>query len=192
MNNSFIKEGKDLQEEESKNITNSIENVDKKYWDKDHIDRCISGIKNKKHKMLLQLMWMTGVRVSEAVSIKKRDIDFDNYTIQIKWQKSKKGRTRNIPLHPQLKEILDYYCGNMNQEDYLFEMGRNRAFILAKKYLGGNPHKLRHSFAVHWLRSGNRLETLSRVLGHSDIKTTMQYLQIVPQDQGKEMLNMDF
>lgn len=192
MNEPFIKEGKELKYQENKKATSYKENVDRMYWDKDYIERCIFKIKNKRHKMFLQFMWMTGVRVSEAINIRKKDIDFENHTVNIMWQKSKKGKTRNIPLHPKLKDILDYYTGNMTQEDYLFNFDRTRAYRIAKKNLGGHPHKLRHSFAVHWLRSGNRLETLSRVLGHSDIKTTMMYLQIVPQDQGKEMLNLDF
>lgn len=192
MNEPFINERTQVIESDEKDLTESQENVKKKYWDKEYIKNRISSIKNKRHKMLLQFLWMTGTRISEAVNIKKRDIDFDNHTVQIRWQKRKNEEKRNIPLHPNLVEILDFYCGNMNLDDYIFDFSRQRAHQICRKHLGGNPHKLRHSFAVQWLRSGNRLETLSRVLGHSDIRITMEYLKIVPQDQGKEMLNMEF
>ena len=60
------------------------------------------------------------------------------------------------------------------------------------KAFDDSPHRFRNSFAVHWLRCGGRLEVLSQMLGHSDIKTTMIYLKIVPVDQGKELLKVRF
>lgn len=71
-------------------------------------------------------------------------------------------------------------------------MTRQRAWQLTQKYLGGHPHQLRHSFAVNWLRSGGEIVVLHRMLGHSKVQTTMEYLKIVPTDQGKELLKIQF
>jgi len=51
---------------------------------------------------------------------------------------------------------------------------------------------LRHSFAVNWLRCGGEIDVLHRILGHSKIQTTMEYLKIVPRDQGKALMGIDF
>ncbi len=195
MEDSFKNKTTKIDDVLDKNLTIPKEDVNKgdfPYWEASTVRDRISRIQNRKHKMLLQFMWMTGCRISEAINVKRADIDFTNYTVLVKWQKSNKGNHRNIPLHPRLQEILGFYCADFNRQDYIFNITRQRAFQICKKHLDGHPHKLRHSFAVHWLRSGNRLETLSQILGHSDIKTTMVYLQIVPRDQGKELMNMEF
>ncbi len=142
--------------------------------------------------MLLQFLWMSGVRITEAVSLRKSDIDFQHYTVNVLWQKSRKYRRRIVPIHPRLRELLQYYTGSMRQEDRVFPMTRQRAWQLTQKYLGGHPHQLRHSFAVNWLRSGGEIVVLHRMLGHSKVQTTMEYLKIVPTDQGKELLKIQF
>jgi len=58
--------------------------------------------------------------------------------------------------------------------------------------MNGHPHQFRHSFAVNWLRCGGELVVLSRMLGHSNIQSTMEYLKIVPLDVGKELLKIQF
>lgn len=56
----------------------------------------------------------------------------------------------------------------------------------------GHPHQFRHSFAVNWLRNNGDIIILHRILGHTKIQTTMEYLKIVPTDQGKELLKINF
>ncbi len=163
-----------------------------KYWDKIYINEKLRLISNYKHKMLFKFLWMSGVRITEAVSLLKGGIDFDNYTMRVRWLKSRKYKQRIVPLHPVLKDILQVYTANMKADDRVFPISRQRAWVLCKKYLGGSPHQLRHSFAVNWLRSDVDIVVLHRVLGHSSIKTTMEYLNIVPIDQGKELLKIDF
>jgi len=193
-NESFIKGEVKIVDNENKNLTLSKGKVNDlpKYWEKDYINRCIQKVENHRHKMFIQFLWMTGVRVTEAINIKKQDINLQNYTVTIIWQKSKKAKHRNIPLHPNLKNMLDYFVAGLNQADRLFPFSRQRAFQITEKHLGGSPHCLRHSFAVNWLRCDGRLEILSQILGHSDIKITMEYLKIVPMDQGKELMKIDF
>jgi len=107
---SFINRSKEIVVLPNDYLTISKEKVKQKelpkYWDKEYINERIDRIKNYKHKMMCQFLWFTGVRITEAISIKKKDVDFNNYTVRIKWQKNRKYVERQIPLHPRLKDML--------------------------------------------------------------------------------------
>lgn len=177
------------------NLTNPKYNVKSetiKYFDREHIHLILERIENQNHKMLFTFMWFTGVRITEALSIRKKDLNFQDFIINIKWLKNRRWENRFIPMHPNLKALMQLYTAPNNTEDLIFNMTRQRAWQLMQKYFDSHPHILRHSFAVNWLKCGGEIVTLSRMLGHSDVKITMQYLQIVPQDQGKELLKITF
>jgi len=165
-----------------------------KYWEKDYINQTINKISNHKDKMLIFVLWRTGLRITEIINIKKQDIDFKNYTMQVRYLKSRKYQNRIIPIHPQLKDLLQLYSAGMNLEDKIFPITRQRADQIVKIYFGteGYCHRFRHSFAVNWLRSGGNIVDLHRLLGHAKIQTTMEYLKIVPTDLGKELLKINF
>jgi integrase/recombinase XerD len=176
-------------------LTESQSNVKRelpKYWTREYIHERLDLIQNPKHKMLATFLWMTGCRISEVIGLTKRDLDFQSYLINIKWLKNRKYNHRSIPMHPNLRSLLQMYCGSLNLEDSLFDISRQRAWQLIQKYFDGHPHQLRHSFAVNWLKCGGDITVLSRMLGHSDIRITMEYLKIVPQDQGKELIKITF
>jgi integrase/recombinase XerD len=165
-----------------------------KYWEKDYINETINKISNHKDKMLLFTLWRTGLRITEIINIKKQDIDFKNYTMQVRYLKSRKYLNRIVPMHPQLKDMLQLYSAGMNLEQKLFPITRQRADQIVKHYFGkdGYCHRFRHSFAINWLRSGGNIVDLHALLGHAKIQTTMEYLKIVPTDLGKELLKIDF
>lgn len=163
-----------------------------KYWDRETVNQRIEAVTNHEHRMLLQFLWMSGVRVTESVGLRRQDCDFQNYTMTVRWLKSRKYNHRVVPLHPRLRDVLQVYTATMKAEDRVFPLTRQRAWQLTRKYLGGHPHQLRHSFAVNWLRCGGDIVTLHRVLGHSKIQTTMEYLRIVPVDQGRELIKIQF
>lgn len=163
-----------------------------KYWEREEINRLLDNVTNHKHKMLLQFLWLSGVRVTEAVSLRKKDIDFKNHVMRVKWLKSRKYLERVVPIHPILKQILEVYTAPMNMEHHVFPYSRQNAWHICNKWMQGGPHKFRHSFAVNWLRQEGDLVVLHRILGHSKIQTTMEYLKIVPLDQGKELMKMRF
>lgn len=191
----FINESTDLQACQKKDLTIHTESVKldiRKYWDRNYIKAKIQDIENTRHKMLIQFLWMSGVRITEAVSLQKQDINFRDYLMTVKWLKSRKYLRRVVPLHPILKEILEVYVAPFNLEDRVFSMTRQRAWQLTKKYLGGHPHQLRHSFAVNWLMCGGDIVILHKILGHAKLQTTMEYLKIVPIDQGKELMKIEF
>jgi len=182
------------------NVTNCLEDVtienDKKdipkYWSKEYINKSISNIPEAKYKILFQFLWRTGVRVSECVNVKKKDIDIDKYLITVRWLKNRKYNTRNIPMQPVLRELLSIYLSTFKAEDKIFNYSRVQVWRLTNKFFGDKTHRIRHSFAVNWLNNGGELVQLSRMLGHSDIKTTMKYLMIIPQDIGKELIKINF
>jgi integrase len=163
-----------------------------KYWDREYINSRLDKIPDHKAKMLFTFLWRSGVRISEAVGLRKENIDFDNHTITIRWMKSRRYNKRVVPIHPHLLEILQLYTASLRSNQRVFPISRVRAWQLSRQYFNGSPHQFRHSFAVNWLRCGGELVTLSRILGHSKIQTTMEYLKIVPIDQGKELLKIDF
>lgn len=181
-----------------KNLTKLEQSVNKqslpKYWDREHISSTLENIENSKDKMFLTFLWMTGVRVSEALGVQKQDINFKNYTIRIRWLKNRKYKERNIAILPQLRNILQLYTAGLNQDNKVFEFTRQRADQIIKKYFGQDAycHMMRHSFAVNWLVQGGQFVWLSKHLGHSRLQTTMIYLQIVPVDVGKELIKIQF
>lgn len=195
MNMEQAQKNKEIVIPSNQDLTKTSQSVKRElipYWDREEINRLLNLIGNHEHQMLLKFLWMSGVRVTEAVNLKKQDIDFNNYVMRVRWLKSRKYKERMVPLHPQLLELLRLYTANLKADNRVFPITRQRAWQIAKKHLGGKTHKLRHSFAVNWLRCGGELVTLHRILGHSKIQTTMEYLKIVPVDQGKELLKVQF
>jgi integrase len=195
MDRSYINQRTELANQNTSDLTklnSKVKSDIPKYWDKDFINARLNDIQNTSHYEIFFVLWRTGIRVSELVGIRKRDIDFENFMLKIKWLKNRRYEERNIPLHPEVKNLLVSYTRTMKQEDLIFGITRQRVWQLSKKYFGDNPHRFRHSFAVNWLRNNGDVFILCRYLGHSSIQTTMKYLSIVPIDQGKELLKIDF
>lgn len=163
-----------------------------KYWMPDYINERLELIDNHMHKMLFFTMWRTGLRVSEIIELEKQDLNFKEYLISAKWLKSRKYKRRILPMHPELRLVLQTYTATMNVTDKLFPMARQWVYVLCERFFDGNPHMFRHSFAVNWLRNKGDIYLLKKMLGHSSIRTTEQYLDIVPQDVGAELLKVNF
>ena len=162
------------------------------YWTREQIHELLNRVEDAKHRMLFTYLWFTGNRITEALNVRRKDIDFQNHLITIRWLKNRQYNTRNVPMHPSLRDLIRLYCGNLLSDDLLFNFSRQRAWQLCQKYANANPHKFRHSFAVNWLKCGGSIVILSQILVHSDIKVTMEYLRIVPIEQGQELLKVTF
>lgn len=154
----------------------------------EEMKRLINSTNNIKHKLILKLLYGCGLRVSEIVNLKKKDINFDEGLIKIVLAKGKKDRFVKLP--SSIFNGLKSYCNLLN-EDFLFPSNRGgkltpatiqaiveknakKAEIKRRVY----PHLLRHSFATHLLEQGTDLRIIQKLLGHSDIKTTQIYTQI--------------
>lgn len=153
-------------------------------------------IKNEydlRDRLILELMYATGVRVSELVQIKISDITFSNQSIQVLG----KGKKERIVYYNEVcKKILENYMKvydklNKKKLDYLILNQKGDvltpagiSYILNKiiqkvsfqKHI--TPHMLRHSFATHLLNNGCDLLTVQELLGHSSISTTGIYTHV--------------
>lgn len=155
-------------------------------------------------KAMLELMYGTGLRVSELVSLTVYDIDFYNAFLRIKGKGSKE---RIVPINSAslkyLKLYLDkrYLLLKKKTSDELFLNARGEGIsrqgffknlkkILAKKGMSTNisPHSLRHSFATHLIENGADLRSVQTMLGHSDITTTKIYTHISNEKVTKDYL----
>ena len=188
----------DIEVLEPKELTNHLGFVKqgvRKYLDKDEVNEALDRIKNPREKMLLSTMWMTGLRVSEVISIRKRDIDFKNRTMNVRWLKSRKYHDRIIPIKNELCQMLQLYSADMSLDERIFNCTRQWVYTIVQRNLQTGPHALRHSFAVNFLRqsdSPHALVTLKELLGHKKIQTTMEYLKIVPSDMARELEKVNF
>ena len=194
----------------NKNLTISNKNVINRpfsanniptYLTKEEVDKLLSIIpgSNKRDYMLIYFLWTTGSRITEAINVKKKDIDFYYRTVKIQWLKKRKRQERIIPLHQNTAYQLSVYCGNLNQDDKLFPISRNRAFQIIRKYTKKagitktvGCHTLRHSFSVYFLKQRRNIVALQKLLGHSQITTTMVYLNIVQSDLQQEIDMVEF
>ena len=191
----FIYDAVVLDDNKKNNLTKSKGFVERKelakYLDKEVINYRLSQIKNPKHRILCFFLWGSGLRVGECINLTRRDLDFDNKMMLIKWQKSRKYTHRNIPMHDRLVDIMRLFSAGINMDARVFPYSRQRVFQIVKKCMGVSPHQMRHSFAVNFLRQYGNIVILSQILGHSHIQTTMEYLKIVPVDQAKELEKID-
>lgn len=161
----------------------------------DLINICDTYPDSKKLKLLVLLLYSSGARVSELLSIKTNMINQNNNTMRIT---GKGNKERIIPISPSVIELIN----NMNISGPLFVskktnkvISRQRAFQIIKKLGEGigfanlSPHKIRHSFATHLLNNGANILTVQNLLGHSDISTTEIYTHIADQKVIKTLKN---
>lgn len=138
--------------------------------------------------LLLELLYSTGLRVSECVTLKYSDIDFVQGTIKVT---GKGAKQRIIPMTNILKNIfqsLKYDRSDL----YIFTnssskpLSRQSVFLIVKKYWNQlnevshsmSPHSFRHAFASHMLEGGARLRDVQILLGHTSISSTQHYLKL--------------
>lgn len=136
----------------------------------------------------------TGNRITSALNIRIKDIDFEDGTITIR--KTKNRRQQIIPLSKTLANILrEYLCHRGGTpDDYVFcnaygEQGQRRSYQdLVRKYNIARDvnktscHLFRHTFAKHWIMSGGDVFRLQRILGHSSLDVTREYVQLFGTD----------
>jgi len=157
---------------------------------------CVDA-KGYRDKAMLEVMYATGIRVTELIDLDVEDVNLDLGII--KCSSAKKSRV--IPLYPAALKSLSVYLLEMRdalaldpEERALFvningyRMTRQGFWKILKHYQETahiekeiTPHTLRHSFAVHLLENGADLNSLQELMGHSDISSTQMYTQMVNQ-----------
>lgn len=162
-----------------------------KYLQPEEVRKFLEAIPPTKYRdyVLFFTLWGTGLRVSEVIRIRKSNLNFAHRIARVTWLKKRKLTERSIPLHQDVSAQLAQHTSNMRSDALVFPLSRQRVGQLAKQYaavarLGKNvsPHIFRHSFAVNFLRQTRDIVSLSKLLGHQDLRTTMVYLQLVQKD----------
>jgi len=151
--------------------------------------RILQSTTNLKHKALLTLIYASGLRIGEALSLRIQDIDSQRMLIYVHQAKGKKDRY--TLLSERCLELLREYYRVYQPKKYLFEgqdgdaysqrsaqIVLNQAVKKAKISKRVTLHTLRHSFATHLLESGTDLRYIQELLGHSSPKTTMIYTHV--------------
>lgn len=156
-----------------------------------------------KHRAILMLCYGSGLRISEAVSLKAGQIDAARMVIHVKHGKGAKDRY--TVLSERLLMLLREYWKVQRPVDYLFpgtklgthlqtasvqEICRDAARLAGiTKHV--TPHTLRHSFATHLLESGTDTRAIQVLLGHSKIDTTARYTTVTPRTIAKIVSPLD-
>ena len=162
----------------------------------DQLDRLMNQpredtTKGMRDRAMLELLYATGIRVSELISLKVTDVNLPLAYI------SSPSHDRMIPFGDTARQSLQRYLGVARPAligdncEYLFPncqghpMSRQGFWKLLKGYAEDagiqediTPHTLRHSFAAHLIENGADIHTVQRMLGHSDISTTQMYVQM--------------
>jgi len=153
-----------------------------KYLEKTKVDELLDRARsNKRDFLLLNTIWKTGIRNEELTLLEKRDIKEDR--IIIRQGKGKKQRW--VPLDKSLGDLLSYHTADMTLTDKLFPLSTVSVRNITHKYQGEEivtPHTLRHSYAVHCLKSGMNIRSLQKILGHKNLETTAIYLDLIGKD----------
>lgn len=156
---------------------------------KNEIGEIIDSISNKKHRLIIALAYGAGLRVSEAVNLKIKDIDLAELTIHLKGAKGNKDRLTIFPekIGTDLTEIMS----RRDKNDFVFTSVRGGRLtersaqmifenVLKKCQINKEAtfHSLRHSFATHLLENGVDVRYVQELLGHANIRTTQIYTKV--------------
>ncbi|MGC8933077.1 MAG: tyrosine-type recombinase/integrase [Candidatus Methanodesulfokora sp.] len=124
---------------------------------------------------VIALLLSTGMRLSEVLSLKPRDIDLKRRTIRVM---GKGGKERIVYMTSWCTDIVGNYIKNMKNDDKIFKISARTVQRWVKELLGVSPHGIRHAFAVMYLARGGNIRALQKILGHSKLSTTEVYLDI--------------
>ena len=157
---------------------------------------CVDA-KGFRDKAMLEVMYATGIRVSELIALNVEDVNLELKTVKCGGEK----KSRAIPLYPAALRALAVYLRDVREslvvdpsERALFvnvnggRMSRQGFWKILKFYQSKahidkdiTPHTLRHSFAVHLLENGADLGSVKELMGHSDISSTQMYTHMINQ-----------
>ncbi len=162
----------------------------------EEVARLFANTRLPRHRVLLMTAYAAGLRVSELVHLRVRDIDSERMTIRV--EQGKGAQDRYTLLSPRLLAELRSYWQLERPSPWLFPTRRGKAlrpmhygtaeriYVAAKQRASivkaGNIHALRHAFATHLLEAGTDLHTIQRLLGHHHITSTMRYLHLARQN----------
>ena len=175
----------------------------------------IDAEKHPTYRLILDLMWTTGARISEVLALTPASFIDDGYDfgVILKTLKQRPGRPsraslqrspkRYVPINDRILQdrIQSYlYAGRFRKTERIFPMARqtvNRHVKALVERVGGAPfsissHTFRHSFAIHLLLHGRPLKYVSQLLGHKSIDSTEIYTNVLTIDGGHFLQGIEF
>ena len=169
------------------------------YWTVEQVHRLLDALaSHDRHqaRTLSLIMWRTGLRISEALALEWRDVDYRAEVPTLLVRQSKAGKARTVPLHDELVQLFTNWPASHSPRDRVVPL----AMRTALRHIGNGirwagldeespgtgrrlagAHSLRHSAARHWLMVGRvPLNVVSSWLGHANVQVTLKiYLPIV-------------
>lgn len=163
---------------------------------KEELEKLFETIYNRQHKLILKLYYSSGLRLSEAINLRKKDFDFKECIVWIR--DGKGGKDRLSIVSKVLCGELEEFCKYKKDNDFIFVnkrgdpiSARSVQMIIEKARLKANIskdvhiHSLRHSFATHLLEAGVDIRKIQELLGHSDLSTTQIYTKVSSEELKK-------
>lgn len=158
---------------------------------KEEVIKLINAIKNKKHQLIIKLIYSAGLRVSELLNLKVENLDLMNNFGYVRNGKGAKDRLFIIADSIK-KELFDYIIENkLSFDSFLFNSYNGRmssrtvqeilkkATKKIKMEKRVHPHTLRHSFSTHLIENGYSICEVQSLLGHKSPETTIQYIHVI-------------
>ncbi len=160
----------------------------------EEVARFLDAVPNRKHHAILTTCYAAGLRISEALQLRPRDIDSQRMVIRV--EQGKGAKDRYVMLSPRLLQVLrNYWHYSRPDGEWLFPgllPGRPLTASAVERVcrpaceragIGKRitPHSLRHGFAVHLLENGADVRTIQMLLGHRGLAVTAHYLRITAQ-----------
>jgi integrase/recombinase XerD len=149
---------------------------------------------------MTSLLFSTGVRQRSLINIKVKDIDFDNDIVHVNVTKNRKPLL--VPINKTMSNILKEflkYRQHKNMDDYLFCNIFGKQLVKATSYTmlynynkrrgvqTTGIHRYRHTFAKQWILNGGNVVSLSKLLGHSSLDITQNYIHLLVSDVAKQV-----
>lgn len=163
-----------------------------KYLAADEVRRVIEQAKTPRDRLLMELLWQTGLRISEALKLTPGSIDFNGAVLKAPTLKRRKPMVRPIPLKPGLLGELARHVASrkIGEHERLFAIGRTRSFQIIRgaclaagiERSRSHPHSLRHSFAIACVLQGVPIPVLNQWLGHAGLESTLIYSRVLAVD----------
>jgi integrase len=164
----------------------------------DEVARFWSSFRNARDLAIVGLMLLHGLRSAEVIALNRDDVLLSEGQLRVRGKGSK---LRLLPLAPETTQLLDHYL-RLERPDpcsaalFVVLKGPARGIRMTPAGLRSlfrhhrnatgiqlaNPHRFRHTFASDMVRAGMSLPALMQLMGHSDIQTTLRYVQVSPQD----------
>jgi len=162
---------------------------------RDEVRKLLSSVKNEKHKLIVTLLYSSGLRLNELINLKVGDLELEE---KVGWVRSGKGaKDRIFLLSEKIIPDLKKHLRGVKEDEFVFQGWNGRISARAVQKIIGQAakraginknvhvHTLRHSFATHLLESGEDIRKIQELLGHSNLNTTQLYTHVTAEQLKK-------